>query len=172
MRKLLLAGAALLALTGAANAAFVSDLGVDPNINVGRTPGLGAFDDQYSFFLAEAQVLTLTSITNGYPGGVLGGRFIANFTGSVVSNPDGIIGNGDDTTVIGPVAATQGCGFIVDCQSLAGSAVLAGGIYYLDISGNAQAFATYGGTLNTLALAVPGPKVGSFTLAGIIDLFK
>ena len=35
MRKLLLAGAALLALTGAANAAFISDLGIDPNANVG-----------------------------------------------------------------------------------------------------------------------------------------
>jgi hypothetical protein len=169
MKKLLLATVALLALTGASQAAIIADLGVDPNINLGRNPGAGFFDDQYTFQISADSTLTLASITNGFPGGIGSGQFIANFMGSVIMGTPGGVGN---VTVIGPVAATSPCQNQTLCQALAGSALLDAGVYFLDLSGTAGPIASYGGTLSTLAAPVPGPTAGSFTHASVIKLFK
>ena len=60
MKKLLLAAAAVLALSAPANAAIVANLGADPSVNFGNTSA-GAFEDFYTFSLAEASVLTIVS---------------------------------------------------------------------------------------------------------------
>ena len=52
---------------------------------------------------------------------------------------DGIVNNGDDVAVIGPVAATQGCGPIVNCQFAAGTAILALGTTMLSLPASAAA---------------------------------
>jgi hypothetical protein len=57
---------------------------------------------------------------------------------------------------------------------LAGSAILAGGNYYLDISGVGGGTAGYGGDLTTTPFAVPGPIVGAGLpglLAALFGLF-
>ena len=60
MRKLLLAATALVALSGAANAApLISDLGLDPNISVARNGVNGSFNDEYTFTLDQASTLTI-----------------------------------------------------------------------------------------------------------------
>ena len=129
MKKLLLATVALLALSGGANAAFISYLGVDSNAPVARVFGATSFVDQYTFTLVEAQVLTIASVLNNFPGGVGGGRFITGFTGSVFfDGADMLPFTGDDVRVIGPSAATLGCGVgSTICQSLTGSAILSAG---------------------------------------------
>lgn len=171
-RKLLFVTAALLAMTTASNAAVIGDLGPNPNTNLGRNPGAGAFDDQYLFQLQGAPAfITLASITNGFPGGLGSGQFIANFTGAVFNyGLDNTQGTADDVAVIGPTQATSPCQNETLCQALAGSATLIAGNYYFDLSGIAGATASYGGTISTFA--VPGPRAGSFTIGSIIDMFK
>jgi|SRR6478672_2929873 PEP-CTERM motif len=166
MLKKLLLSTALLAIPVASNAAIVGTLGVNPNLNVGRVGAVGAFDDQYTFSLIGGpQFITIVDITNTFAGGTGAGRFISGFTGSIVSNPDNIVGNGDDMTVVGPVPATMGCGVIVNCQALAGEGLLNAGNYYLDISGNGGARASYGGDITTIA-AVPEPSTWAMMLLG------
>ena len=70
---------------------------------------------------------------------------------------DGIVNNGDDVPVIGPVAATQGCGPIANCQFAAGTAILAAGNYYAEFTGIGGGTSGYGGNIST----VPGPIVGA-----------
>jgi len=168
MKKLLLAAAAVLALSAPANAAFVANLGVDPSVNFGNTSA-GAFEDFYSFSLAEASVLTIVSATNTFAGGIGSNQFIANFTGSGVSNPDGLIGNLDDKTVDGPIGASLGCGPVALCQGFAGSAVLAGGNYYLDISGIGGSNSHYGGDITTQA-AVPEASTWAMLILGFAGI--
>jgi hypothetical protein len=168
MKKLLFAAAAVLALSAPANAAFVANLGADPSVNFGNTSA-GAFEDFYSFSLAEASVLTIVSATNTFAGGIGSNQFIANFTGSVVLNPDGIIGNLDDQIVVGPIGATLGCGPITLCQGFAGSALLAGGNYYLDVSGVGGSNSHYGGDITTQA-AVPEPSTWALMIVGFAGI--
>jgi hypothetical protein len=171
MKRFLLAAAALLAVTASASATIIGDLGVNPTSAGGpfqRSLGAltGAFDDQFTFQLVGGpQFITIASITNVFPGGNTSSDFITNFTGAVFDTVDGIVGNGNDVTVIGPVAATQGCGLIINCQALAGAATLNAGSYYLDVSGIAGGTSGYGGNIATFA--VPGPLAGS-GLPGLI----
>jgi hypothetical protein len=158
MRKLLLATAsALLAMSVTGNAATITDLGLDPTSATGNfSNSLGnstsAFDDQYTFSLDHSMTLTIASVTNVFPQST---DFITNFMASVISGTPAVPGS----TVLGPDAATQGCGAITLCQSIAGSAILPAGNYFLDISGTAGGTSGYGGNLSSVA--VPGPIVGA-----------
>jgi hypothetical protein len=157
MRNLLLAAALL--MPAVANAAVITDLGVNPTSAQGafsHDPGAGPFDDQLTFRLVGGpQFLTIASVTNTFASLP---DFIAQFSGSVFNTVDGIVGNGNDVRVIGPAAATA-CLVTPDCQGFSGSALLDPGSYYLDVSGIAGATAGYGGNLSTAA--VPGPMLGA-----------
>lgn len=162
MKKLLASTALLTTLATQAPAAVITDLGLDPtsasgSFNHSLGSSTSAFDDQYIFHLDHTMTLTIASVTNVFPSPT---DFITSFTGTVFSDPDGIIGNGDDIPLIGPVPATTPCGAIALCQGFAGSAVLAAGNYYLDISGVAGGTSGYGGNLATFAV-VPGPVIGA-----------
>lgn len=173
MRKLLLATTALIALSAVANAApLVSDLGLDPNISVARNAVSGTFEDEYTFTLDQASTLTIVGITNTYAGGIGAGRFIANFIGTIFNDgADGLPGTADDVAVVGPTLATSPCGAIANCQSLAGSGVLAAGSYYLDLTGTGEsALANYGGSITTIAEAVPEPATWVMMLLGFVGL--
>ena len=158
--------AAALAFAAPAGASIVGALGVDPNLNVGRTiTGGGLFNDQYTFSLDNPETITIVAILNTYPLGVGSSAFIANFMGEVVAGTPAAPG----AIVIGPELATSPCGSVANCQSLGGIATLAAGDYFLDFSGDAGATAAYGGTINTVA-AVPEPSTWAMLLLGFIGL--
>ena len=159
MRKLFATTVALAALSLPAQSAIIADLGVNPSSAQGtfnNSVGGGAFEDQFTFQLVGGpQFLTIGSVTNVFPQPT---DFITNFQASVWSvGLDGIVNNGDDAIVIGPVAATQGCGPIVNCQFAAGSAILAAGAYYAEFTGVGGGTSGYGGNIST----VPGPLAGA-----------
>jgi hypothetical protein len=164
MRKLVLAIAALLASTAISNAVIIRDLGVDPTSSGGafaNSVGGTTFSDQYTFSLDHTMTLTIASVTNVFP---TPSDFIANFSAEVVSGTPLMPGS----VVLGPDAAVQGCGMITLCQTIAGSAVLAAGAYFLDITGTGGGTAGYGGNIATFA--VPGPIVGA-GLPGLLAAF-
>src|SRR6478609_6590153 len=106
MRKLLLAGTALLGLAvSPASAAIVANLGVNPTSATGafsHAVGGTTFDDQITFQLVGGpQFLTIASVTNTFSSP---SDKISGFTGSVFQIV-GVIGGGDDIQVIGPIAA-------------------------------------------------------------------
>jgi hypothetical protein len=158
MKKLLLAAATVLAMSAGAMADTVSSLGTNPTSGAGAfantDPGTGGggsglFADIYTFDLVGAQVLTIAFATNTFASG--NPQFITNFQGAVVNDgPNNVPGGGDDFVVLGPELATA-CVAIPNCQVFGGSAVLAGGHYYLLVSGNAGVDAGYGGNLSTFA---------------------
>ena len=157
MKKLLLATAMLTALALPASAAVIQDFGLDPTsaggaFNRSLGSSTSAFDDQYTFTLDHDMTLTIASVTNVFPGGVLSSDFITGFQGSVFTGTPAIPG----IEVIGPVMAALGCGPITNCQGFAGSALLSAGSYFLDISGTAGGSSGYGGNLATFS-AVPLP---------------
>ena len=129
MFKLLLASSALatvLVLSQPTKAAIIADLGVNPASAQGdfsNSVGGGAFKDQFTFQLAGGPLhITIANVTNVFPAPT---DFITNFTAGVWSvGLDGIVNNADDVPVLGPVAATQGCGPIANCQFAAGTAIL------------------------------------------------
>ena len=160
--------AVLLLPGGGANAAIIANLGVNPTSAQGdfsNSPGGGAFEDQFTFQLVGGPLfLTIASVTNVFPAVT---DFITNFTAGVWSvGPDGIVNNGDDVPVIGPVAATQGCGPIANCQFAAGTAILAAGNYYAEFTGIGGGTSGYGGNIST----VPGPIAGA-GLPGLVAAF-
>ena len=171
MKSLLMStavAAVLLLPGGGANAAIIANLGVNPSSAQGdfsNSPGGGAFEDQFTFQLVGGpKFLSIASVTNVFPNVT---DFITNFTAGVWSvGPDGIVNNGDDVPVIGPVAATQGCGPIVNCQFAAGTAILAAGAYYAEFTGTGGGTSGYGGNIST----VPGPIAGA-GLPGLVAAF-
>jgi len=170
MRKLLLAAGALLAMSTASNAAIVGNLGVNPTSASGafsRTVGGGAFDDQWLFQLVGGpQFFTIASATNVFPSPT---DFITNFSASLFNaGANGVPGGGDDSQVIGPIAAVA-CPFQPNCQGFAGSGILNAGNYFLDISGIGGGTSGYGGNIATTMVAVPGPVVGA-GLPGLLGL--
>jgi hypothetical protein len=171
MKKLLLATSALLAICTASQAAVIANLGVNPTSASGAFSNSVAgttFDDQYTFQLVGGpQFFTIASATNVFPQTT---DFITNFSGSVFLQV-GAIGGGDDLLVLGP-ASPNPCPFTPSCQGFAGSAVLAAGNYYLDISGTGGGTSGYGGNIATAPVAVPGPTAGSFTLGSILAMLK
>src|SRR3954469_18725561 len=100
MRKLLLAGTALLGLAASpASAAIVANLGVNPTSATGafsHAVGGAVFNDQITFQLAGAPAfLTIASVTNNFANAA---SQITGFTGSVFRIV-GAIGGGDDILV-------------------------------------------------------------------------
>ena len=167
MRKLLLAGAAVLGLAASpASAAIVANLGVNPTSATGafnHAVGGGAFDDQITFQLVGGpQFLTVGSVTNNFAGP---SSQIFNFTGSIFQQV-GAVGGGDDIRVIGPIAATANCG--ANCQGFGGSTILNAGNYYLDFTGIGGGSAGYGGTLSVAA--IPEPSTWAMMILGFFGL--
>jgi hypothetical protein len=95
--------------------------------------------------------LTIASVTNTF---ARPSDFIANFQASIYRIV-GAIGGGDDTQVIGPIAAGPNCGAF--CQGMGGSAILPVGDYYANFSGIAGGTAGYAGNISTSVSAVPIP---------------
>ena len=174
MKKLLLATAVTLAMSAGAMADTVSNLGINPTSGAGAfsnvdpgsvllpaiSPALGGsgqislgglFADTYNFTLVGDQILTIAFATNTYAGG--DPQFITGFTGTVFdTGANNAPGGGDDFPVLGPELAAA-CQNVPLCQIFGGSATLAGGTYYLLITGNAAVDAGYGGNLSTFAAA-------------------
>ena len=173
LKKLLLTGAALLALSTATQASVVGDLGLNPTSAQGAFSNqnlpTGSFADQWLFQLTGNQLLTIGSATNVYP---TLADFITNFTGRVyeiVGGIDPIIGAGNDILVLGPATATPGnCGD--NCQVFGGNAFLDAGNYYLNVSGIAGSTAGYGGDLATVAGAVHEPATWFMMLLGFAGI--
>lgn len=164
MKKLLLATAFTLAMSASAMATIVGNLGVNPTSQFGdfssgtlgvNGTGSGLFSDDFLFQLVGGpQFLTIASATNVFPGGSGTSDFITNFSASVFSyGPDNLFGGGDDQLVLGPANATMGCGIIVNCQGMAGIALLDAGNYYLEFSGTGGGSSGYGGNIATFAEA-------------------
>jgi hypothetical protein len=168
MRKFLLATVALFSLNAAANAAVISDLGINPTSQTGafsNQVGGGAFSDQFPFQLVGGpQFFTIASATNVFP---VATDFITNFTASLFdAGANGVPGGGDDVQLIGPIAAVP-CPQQSNCQGFAGSGILLPGNYFLDLSGTGGGTSGYGGDIATFA--VPGPIVGA-GLPGLLGL--
>lgn len=169
MRKLLLASAALLAISTAGNAAVVGDLGINPTSGSGAFSNqnlpTGAFEDQWTFELTGANnFFTIASATNVYP---QASDFITNFNGSIFQIV-GSIGGGDDILLFGPEAATNNCGTL--CQGFGGSGFLPAGEFYLNIAGTAGSTAGYGGDIATVAVSVPEPATWFMMLIGFAGI--
>ena len=174
MKKLLLAIAALAVMSMPVNAAVIENLGLDPTSAGGafqHSLGTlnGSFDDQYTFSLDHQMTLTIASVTNVF---AQPSDRITLFNGSVVfEGANGVIGGGDDVTVIGPVFATA-CVLVPNCQGFAGSAILGPGNYFLDIAGIANGTSGYGGNLATFAeTPLPGAVwlfAGALGLLGML----
>jgi len=158
MKKLLLACVALVGLTVSAQPAVIQDLGVNPNSATGdfsNSVGGATFTDQYTFQLVGApSFFTFASATNDF---AQPSDFITDFTGSLYQQV-GAVGGGDDI-LFNTVTATGCPGGGTFCQILAGSAILASGNYYLQISGIGGGTSGYGGNLTSVA--VPGPVLGA-----------
>lgn len=164
MKKLLLVGAAVLALTTASNAAIIADLGLDPTSGSGSfshnlTGVTTPFNDDYTFTLDHSLTLTIASAINNFANADT--DFITGFTGSVFAGTPAAPGG----LVLGPAMAQIGCLGTLQCQFLSGQAFLDAGSYFLEISGTGGGTSGYGGTLSTVA--VPGPVVGA-GLPGLI----
>jgi len=170
MRKLLLAGVALLALTTASNAAIFNIAAPDPTSVAGNfslTPGGGAFNDQVTFFVTGPSTFTIANATNVFPRTT---DFITNWQASIWDAVDLIVGNGNDVLLFGPQAASS-CIIVPSCQIVGGSGNLNGpGLFYADFTGIGGGTSGYSGNISTFA--VPGPRAGSFSIASIVGLFK
>ncbi len=173
MRKLLLATAALLALTTASPAAVI-DVGVNPTSATGRfdSPdggtggtGLGSFMDQITFQLVGGpQFLTIASATNVFPNTT---DFITNFTAQGFQIV-GTIGGGDDIPVTALLSAVA-CPQQDNCQGFAGNALLNPGNYYLELEGIGGGTSGYGGNLSVVAVPIPAVGAG---VPGVIAAFS
>lgn len=163
MKRLLLAGAAVLSMSVASNALTITDLGNNPNSATGHFSNsvLGTtFTDQYPFHLIGSQFVTFASATNDF---TQPSDFISNFTGQLFSSGlNGLPGGGDDVALSPLVFAGPCATNPTGCQVLAGSAILAAGNYFLQISGAGGGTSGYGGDLTTSPVtAVPGPIAGA-----------
>jgi hypothetical protein len=168
MKKLLFAVAAVLALSAPANAAIISDFGIDPpssSAPFGNAPGAGLFTDYYTFQLLEGSYIAVANATNTFADGVIGGaNYIGNFAAAIYETV-GDPGGGDDTLVFGPQFATLNTG--ERSQSLNGIGFLDAGNYYLQIAGNAGATAGYGGNFSVTQVApVPEPATWFLLIVG------
>jgi len=169
MKKLLLAGVALIAMSAAGNAAVIEDLGINPTSAQGRfesapNSASGAFEDQFTFQLQSFPAfITFASATNSYTGPA---DFISGFTGELFRqvggiDPSGVVG---DDIGFGPATAVACATNPGGCQILAGAALLDPGSYYLEIRGTGGGTSGYGGNLTVAAVPAPGVGMGLIPL--------
>jgi hypothetical protein len=161
MKSLLLATTLLGLSLASADAAVVGNLGINPTSQTGdfrsgllgvNGTGTGGFTDQVVFQLVGGpQFFTIASATNVYPALT---DFIANFQAQGFLQV-GAIGGGDDIPVT-PLLAAQACPLQSNCQGFAGSALLAAGNYYLQLSGVGGGSSGYGGNLAVTQVPIPG----------------
>ena len=163
MKKLLLASAMLCAFASGAHALLVENLGVNPTSAQGdfsNSVGGTTFEDQYTFQLVGApQFVTIASATNVYTD-ITSSDFITNFAGQLFQqvgaiDADGVVGDDIGFGLISAVACPTSP---TNCQILAGTRLLNGGNYYLEVTGTGGGTSGYGGNLSTFG--VPGPVVG------------
>jgi hypothetical protein len=153
-----------------ANAATVANLGINPTSAQGdfsHAVGGGAFSDQVNFTLAGGPAFfTIASVTNVFAQPT---DFITGFQGSVLFlGANGVLGGGDDQTVIGPINATP-CPVQPACQGFAGSAILTlVGNYALNLTGIGGGTSGYGG--NLAVAQVPIPAAAWLFGAGVLGL--
>jgi hypothetical protein len=173
LRKLVLAGVAVLAMSTASQAAFVNTLGNNPNSATGHFSNAvngSTFTDDFTFTLSGApQFVTFASATNDF---AAPSDFITNFTGQLFSfGGDLVPFTADDFAVnaaatAGPCPTNPG-----GCQALAGSAILDAGGYYLEFTGTGGGTAGYGGNLTTAAVAaVPEPATWAMMILGFFGV--
>lgn len=171
MKKLLLAGVFLGLFAASADAAIITDLGVNPNSSTGRfnnSVGGGAFADQYTFqLIGSPQFIAFSSATNVFTSA---SDFITSFSGRLFQQV-GAIGGGDDIPVSTAANAVPCPTNPTGCQLLAGSALLAAGNYYLNITGIGGGTSGYGGNLTTAGVgAVPIPGMALAVPFGALGL--
>ena len=160
MKRLLLAGAAVLALMTPSEAVIIA-LPNNPTSVTGNftaTPGAAAFEDQVTFHLSGGpQFVTIANATNTFAGP---GDAIQNWNAAIWSaGPDGTVNNGDDILLFGPQNASA-CVGVSNCQAVGGSGLINGaGFYYAEFIGTGSGTSGYGGNISTFA--VPGPIVGA-----------
>lgn len=169
MRTVLLAAFSATMMTASAHAVTINtvgDLGTDPTSASGaffHSLGTlnGSFNDAFTFNLDRTESLTIASLTNVFPNPTK--DFITGFTAGVFAGTPTSPG----MEVLGPDTATLGCGKIKLCQSIAGTAILASGTYFLDITGSAGGHSGYGGNLATVAVT-PLPAALPMFAAGFL----
>jgi hypothetical protein len=166
MKLKLVASAAMAAVAltaaGGANAALI-DLGpITTNLTTfGGYAAPGAFLDVFTFTV-PANGGSSYAVTNF---SLLPSVFSAAFASlALVSNPDGVVGSGDDAIVASALAATGS-----PALSLSFGAS-AGGAYYLAVSGvsTGPAGGIYNGAISVTA--VPEPETYAMMLAGLAAL--
>ena len=176
MRKLLLATAALLAMSTASQASFVANLGNNPDSATGHfsnTVNGATFVDDYTFSLSGAsQFVAFASATNDFVGGTASTDFITNFTGQLFSFGADMLPFTADDVATNPASTSHPCADNPgNCQELSGNALLAAGGYYLQFTGTGGGTAGYGGDLTTAAVAaVPEPATWAMMLLGFCGL--
>ena len=162
MKRLLLASAALVAMTVAGNAAVIQDLGVNPASAQGdfaNSVGGATFEDQYTFQLVGGpQFVSIASATNVFTS-TTSPDYISNFAGQLFLQVGEIDTNGGDDIGFGLIGALACPGDPEGCQILSGRRLLDPGNYYLELTGTGGGQSGYGGNLTTIQ--VPGPLAGA-----------
>ncbi|CAN5368633.1 hypothetical protein BH11PSE9_BH11PSE9_36170 [soil metagenome] len=154
-----------LALTGAAAQAVTVDWGTHPPAVVASmAPAIPFFEDFYTFELTQAGTLGSVAVANNLN---IGGSDVYLTIGGVFglySNPDGIVGNGDDAAVGPGLLSFDGMS-----GDLANVNVVQAGHYYYQVLGLAagSAGAAYQLTSGFVPSPVPEPHALALMLAGL-----
>lgn len=165
MKKLLLAGAALLAMSMASNATVFNIVTPDPTSATGNfslSPGSGPFDDQVTFTLTQPATFTIANATNTFAAQA---DMITNWQASIFDSVDGIVSNGNDVMLFGPQSAGT-CFDVPNCQTVGGSGLINNaGLFYADFTGTGSGTSGYSGNISVTA--IPEPATWAMFLIGL-----